>query len=178
MAKILLLILTILPNRLKTFYSRKFPGLFYDHERIIRIIYSTYNINPNTKKLKANFAKFIFQEQSQKYELSCNRFEIDSLKNCRKRANPDPRYKRSFYGYGCTSVKLVNSENGYSIKYTPAFPKNISHCDIYDDELPYIVLGEASDAQKNLRREQFVQNWLAYEDSDVLKKSDIVPRKV
>ena len=164
-----------------TFLGKIFPSFFCKKERIVRIIYSTQNINPKTKKLKANFVKFRWGSKSLKYELSCNRFEIDSLENCRSRglenANPDPKYKRNFYGYGCTSVAIIKGDNGYFLNYTPINPNNLSHCDIYDEELQNIVDGEAGQAITNYRREQFVQNWHAYEDSNLLVKADIIPHR-
>lgn len=162
---------------MKCFLGKQFPSLFYKGERIIRIIYSPRNINPNTKGLKPNWVGFKYQAESQKYELSCNRFEIDTIKNCRSlgNKNQDPIYKRNFYGYGCTSVANILNYSEHSLKYTPDYPSNFSHCDLYDDEMSAIVNEEATDAAVRYRKEQFIKIWLAYEDSNSLKKSDIQP---
>lgn len=162
---------------MKTCIGRIFPNLFFKKERIIRIIYSPRNINPNTKNLKANFIQFRLGKSSEKHELSCNRFEIDTLINCRRRGkeNSDSTFKRNFYGYGCTSVALIRLDDNYSLKYTPNFPDNHSHCDIYHDVVNDLQSGEANPAEINYQKEIFLKKWKAYEDSVILKETDILP---
>ena len=102
--------------------------------------------------------------------------EIDKLDRLRSfgNSNQNPKYKRNFYGFGCTSVyKIFNCEEAYSLKFTPDYPINISHCDIYDDKTSLVISGEAMDARINYRKEQFIKIWSAHEDSHSLRKSDI-----
>ncbi len=81
----------------------KFPNIFIKSERIIRHIYTTKNINPNNNTLKSNFVQFRFNPETGKNELSCNRFEFDTIENCRLLGihNEDLQYNRIYYGLGC-----------------------------------------------------------------------------
>lgn len=64
------------------FLAKKMPKKFFPQERIVRHVYSEENYNTKTKQLKSNFLGFALNVKSEKYELSCNRFEMESINHC------------------------------------------------------------------------------------------------
>lgn len=155
------------------------PNLFSDNERIVRNIYSPKTVNPNNNNLKANFVAFSFQAKSGKYELSCNRLEIDTMDNLRLLGAHYAPPKSAYYGVACISVQLIKTLKGLDLASTPILdrtPQNPSHCDIYDYTIP--PPGElyvASDAEVNYRRSVFVKLWKAYKDDGTLLKEKVQP---
>lgn len=156
----------------------KSSNSFTNTERIVRNIYSPKNINPNSNTLKANFVGFAFNPDTQKHELSCNRFEIDSVEDCKIRgeifAQKDP-----YYGIACISVRLIQSFQGLEIRFTPKLhtdPPNPTHCDIYDTTIPHPTqIGEANTAEINYRRTEFLNLWKPYKYVEALTKEAILP---
>lgn len=80
------------------------PTLFHKKERIVRHIYSPYSFNDKTNQLRPNFLQFVFQDESQKNELSSTRFEVETLNHCRivGKHHSDPSKKRVVSQFGIT----------------------------------------------------------------------------
>jgi hypothetical protein len=180
MAKIFFQILEKLPTKLIVWLGNKHPEIFFRNERIVRHIYSPHNFNSNTRKLKANFLQFAFNSETNEYELSCNRFEVESLRHCRAigKINARPP-KHEYYGFACSSVKLITSYANYSLFYSPLQNKglfNYSHSDVYGRGSSLIAEGEARTAKINLEREIFLKAWSTYIDAEnLIQKMFITP---
>ena len=145
---------------------------FNQSDRIVRFIYST-TINEKTKTLRASFVAFQFREESNKHELSCNHLEQDTIENLRRLGNSFSNEKTKYYGLGCISVALIKAMDGLDISFTPK-ENNSSHCDIYDNEMPVpVVEGDAYDALKRLRREQFLKLWNPFKDDEITTKDTL-----
>jgi len=172
MAKIFFQILEKFPTRLVVWLGTKYPGKFFHDERIVRHIYSPHNFNPNTRKLKANFLKFVLNHETNEYELSCNRFELETLRHCRAigKINARPP-KHQYYGFACSNVRIITSYPNYSMFYSPLRNKglyNYSHSDVYDRGSSVMTEGEARTAKINLERELFLKAWETYIDLEHL----------
>lgn len=169
-----------LPTKLIVWLGNRRPEKFFKNERIVRHIYSPHNFNTNTKKLKANFLQFAFNEQHNEYELSCNRLELETLRHCRAigKINARPP-KHEYYGFACSSVDIIRSYSNYSMYYSPLVNKglfNYSHCDVYDRGSSIMTEGEARTAKINLEREQFLKAWATYIDAEhLIQKMFITP---
>lgn len=169
-----------MPKNWASYLVKVFLTTFLDNERIVRIIYSEQNINPRNKTLKNNFFKFDLNSETNKLELSCLRFELESISFCRKfgKATENPLYKRNYYGLGCTLPRFVNELDQYEFKFSPILnsdPKNYFHCDIYDNFGYNIEIGEAKSAEINYRIEKLKEKWKVNEDKDgVLKDEDVI----
>jgi hypothetical protein len=158
----------------------KLPNTFSEKERIVRFIYSEKNINPRTNKLKSNFVQFRPNPQTDKMELSCLRFELENLNNCRilGRANEDTTHDRAYFGVGCTEVSHIGELSNYSIAFTPFLtsnPKNYFHTDIYDNQMTPTQIGVANPADVNFRKEEFKGIWESYKDDQILSKKTVQP---
>lgn len=148
----------------------KLPESFSDDERIVRHIYSPENINVKSNTLKVNFLKFRFNDETDKNELSCNRFDFDSIDHLRALGETYAKQRSGkYYGLACTKVVYINSEHGYTLKFTPFIDgeiNNHSHCDIYDEGNPPFRKGEPLPASVSLQIEGFLKKWNAHLDSD------------
>ena len=164
--------------------GRKMPRRFFKKERIVRHIYSPYSFNEKTNELRHCFLNFVFQEENQKNELSCNRLEMETLSHCREvgEHHAQPTSKRNYYGFACTSVDLVTKTPLYSLLYSPTDKKgilNYSHSDIYYNiaPIPKGEKGEALAAKLSHDKEIFLKDWLPYIDrEDLIKKKYITPK--
>lgn len=150
-----------------------------DEERIIRIIYSEKHINLNKKSLKPNFFRFDFNDVNDRAEMSCMRFEFETLEFCKnfglKTANPD--YDRSYYGFACISVARIRSLRNFGIVFTPnvlSEPKNYFHCDIYDKSAHKTRVGIAIPAALRFQREELMKLWKVYEHTPSLSKDAVL----
>lgn len=157
----------------------KFP-IIYGTERIIRHIYSTKNINPNNNSLKANFVQFRWNPETNRYELSCNRFEFETIEHCRLlgKQNEDLEHNREYYGMGCILASTIQGEENYELVFTPILdrtPPNYTHCDICDNSLGALPLGDALPANVNFQRELFKKKWKPYKNKIDLKKKEVQP---
>ena len=158
--------------------GQKKPKLFFKKERIIRHVYSPHNINIKTRKLKSNFLQFVYNPATQKNELSCNRFELETLYHSRRvgKQHAIPP-KREYFGFACTNVLIIKQNDNYSLFYSPVLKNriwNYTHSDIYDNGRPPIPKGEALSAEMQLEREKFLKNWSAYFDNEPLIKKNYV----
>jgi len=159
--------------------AKIFLTSFHDDERIVRIIYSENNINPRNKTLKNNFFSFRFNSDTNKNELSCLRFELETIDFCRKfgKTNENPAFNRNYYGLGCTSPKLVKQLPDYVFKFSPSLdtiPPNFFHCDIYDEYSYEPEIGQAKSAQTNFRIDALKARWKVNTDSEFqLTKSEV-----
>ena len=176
------LILSFLPRYWTSYFLKKFPNFFFRKERIVRAIYSEKNINQKNNTLKANFVQFRYNPKTGKNELSSNRFELETIENCRLlgRLNEDPQYDRNYYGLACIGVSSIKEFQEYTLKFTPVLdsePKNYSHCDIYDDSIPLIQVGQALPPTVSYQKEQFKKRWHPYRDNGDLSfvKKQIQP---
>jgi hypothetical protein len=158
----------------------KFPRLFFNKERIIRTIYSKRNVNPNTNTPKANFFQFRYNSETDKMELSCTRFELDSLEYCRflGRHYEDSAYDRTYYGFGCTTVALIKQLATYDLIFTPKLnivPKNYFHSDVYDGSYApgQTQMGVANLASVNYQKDIFAQIWKPFRDSEIISSKTI-----
>lgn len=159
--------------------AKKYPSKFCFTERIVRHIYSPQNINPKERTIKANFLQFRYNERTKKNELSCNRFEIDSIRILRDLGHTfeRPQNKAEYFGFGCTSVQWIRKFNNYRIWFTPILtetPKNYSHCDIYDEGNPPIIKGEPLPAKMSYEREVFLKAWRPYVDIPQLITKELI----
>lgn len=119
MARIFLWILKRLPRIWASFLARKFSTSFYSEERIVREIYD-FHYNRKEKTLKSNFAAFRNNRDTGKKEISCLRFELESLENCRALGESHAANANTkFIGYACTKVADINLWQEYSLKFTP-----------------------------------------------------------
>jgi hypothetical protein len=152
--------------------------MFSPSERIVRFIYSDHNLNSKTtpKTLKSNFVAFSQNTESGKYELSCFRFELDSMKGCTTigRSYENPEENRSYFGIACIDVAAILNWETHSLAFTPK-SDNPNHVDIYD-EIPMIE-GRADNAAINYKREMFRRVWKIYDDAGDFDKSDVQPIK-
>jgi len=149
-------------------------------ERIVRIIYSTQHINPKNNSLKNNFFHFVFNPNTGKNELSCSKFEFESIESYRVLGKyyEDSAYKRNYYGLACTSVLHVQNLVDYKFRYTPILnkdPKNYFHCDIYDEYIDPSQTGVANSADRNYKIELLKSKWRAYQDNGIFNKELIQP---
>lgn len=113
-------------------------------------------------------------------ELSCLRFELEDLENCRiiGKANENNAYDRVFFGLACTEVCQIKKLNNYSLFFTPIIsnmPKNYFHTDIYDDLIISGEIGVANSAEVNLRKEELRKIWEPYKDDQGLLKESVQP---
>lgn len=158
------------------------PELFLKNERIIRHITDAH-YNPTTKKLRSNFVGFALNiNGSKKYELSCNRFEMEDITHCHFIGKINVPPDKKYLGFACTTVSAVKENPNYSFFYSPMFNKeiylNYSHSDVYDNSLPGVPkheLGEALTSKVNLDREVFIKKWKVYSQNESQKKSQILP---
>ncbi len=131
--------------------------------------------------LKANFVAFRFNRTLNKYELSTNRLEYDTIENCifLGKHYQDIKNKREFFGLGCISVFNILSTPHYTIAFTPDLksnPQNPSHSDIYEDsEYFEVPSGQAIPYEIKLKREALLKMWNAFRADEGLKKQDIQP---
>ncbi len=182
MDKILCLASRHLSRTLIIFLGRIFPHFFLNHERIVRIIYSTQNINPKNNSLKSNFFRFIQNSKTGRNELSCSRFEFESLERYRALGIhfQDPFYKRNYYGLACTLVAYIKEIDGFRLWFTPIInqePHNYFHCDICEVSA-MAQTGVANPADSNYRIELLKERWLAHPDIGIsFTKTTIVPPK-
>ncbi len=143
-------------------------NIFLEDERIVRFIYSIVNINPNTNKLRKNFVQFLTNKETGKNELSCIRFEFETIENCRFLAKhfSNPPYNRNYYGLACVSVRGINEHENYELKHTPITtpPESLYHCDVYDNSISLIEKGAALPPEVNLERDIFLNRWKSFED--------------
>ena len=178
MQTVILWILRILPKGLASYLLKKFPTVFFKNERIIRVIHSN-KINPNNKILKNNFFKFEQNSQSNKYELSKVRFELETVEFCRELGNSHigTGVNITYYGFACAYVHSIRNVGDDSIKLTPDLfsnPKNYFHTDIYDERPSFPVEnGQAKPAEINLRLDEFKRIWKVFKDDPDLSKNDI-----
>lgn len=154
--------------------------IFFNDERIVRLIYSKQNINPKENKLKANFIRFRYNSETRKNELSCNRFELENIDYCRFLGNhfQDPAQERAYYGIGCTKVSYIKSFDVLTLKYTPSLknkPLNYSHSDVYHEMENADQQGVANSAQLNVLKDEFIRLWQPYQDNGGLTKENIQP---
>ncbi len=145
------------------------PFWFNENERIVRIIYSDKHINPKTNKLRSNFIYFRLNLKSQKYELSCSRFEFESISFLRSfgKETEDSKFGRIYYGLGCSNIKSILSQKNCIPFYSPILLGNrinLFHTDIYD-KLGTLISGEADNAINNHRKDQFLGIWCPYKDN-------------
>lgn len=171
----------MLPKPLVSYLVKIFLPDFSKEERIVRVIYSEYNINPKNNSLKSNFFRFDENEKTKKFELSCIRFEFENLEFCRIFGvnNQNPQYKRNYYGLACTNAEaIIHNLNGYDLKFTPildSLPKNYFHCDIYDNIKVSSQIGVANNAEINARTDELKKKWKVYHDDQfALKKEHIL----
>jgi hypothetical protein len=141
-----------------------FIPLFFDEERIVRVIYSEYNVNPRTKSLKTNFFRFSYNETTLKNELSCIRFELDDLRFIRLfgEVTQDPNYDRNYYGLACTKPIKINQLEEYKLKFTPDINrelKNYFHTDLYDNFTYIEEIGIAAPAEVRYRADILKKIW-------------------
>jgi hypothetical protein len=111
--------------------------------------------------------------------LSCRRFEFDTISEARDfgKKTENPKYKRNFYGYGCTKVSYIEIQKDYSLYFTPIYsddPKNIFHCDIYDNN-PISTKAGVANARITFKKELFKKIWRPNKDSENISKEDIQP---
>ncbi len=156
-----------------------FPDFFLSQERIVRIIYSTQNINPKNNSLKSNFFNFVNNPETGKNELSCSRFEFESIESYRAlgKHHEDPNYKRNYYGLACTVVSYVEKLEGYKFRFTPILnknPKNYFHCDIYNGYSDFSQTGVANSADKNYRIELLKSKWNPYQDNGISFTKELI----
>lgn len=163
------------------FLGKIMPKKFFSNERIVRHIYTTDHYNETTKKLKSNFVGFTLNNVSKKYELSCNRFEMENIVHCHEMGKINTAPKKEYFGIACTSVSLIVSNENYSLFYSPMYNKevhlNYSHSDIYDNGLPGIPkheLGETLTASMLLEREDFVKKWKVYSIAESSQKNIVI----
>lgn len=146
-----------------SYILKLFPGLFFKSERIIRIIYSDNDINPNTNNLRGSFFSFRVNPQTRKKELSTNRFEANTILQIRELGHYyTDGHKRNYYGVACTTVKRLASFKEYKIKFTPSLkikPNNYTHTDIYDMNNYESQQNVANPADVNLRRDELKKIW-------------------
>jgi hypothetical protein len=124
--------------------------------------------------------QFRLNRATEKNELSCVRFEFDSIENCRQigKVNGDDG-SRKYYGLGCTNVSSILGFPSHSIAFTPKpndTPPNIFHTDVYESAL-IAEDGKANTAASNLKREAFKEVWVPYQDSIDLTKDKVQPFK-
>ena len=155
------------------------PRKFFKNERIIRHIY-TAHCNKSKSSLRANFVAFALNEESGKYELSCNRLEMTALNYCNRLGRINTPKDSNFEGFACTNVLTITEFVDFSLYYSPLINKrvlNYSHSDIYHNKLPGIPkheLGEVLTSEINLQRNEFVKKWNAYFNSaTIIQKSFI-----
>jgi hypothetical protein len=176
MARIFLRILKCLPKTWASYLAKKFSTSFYSEERIVREIYDSH-YNKKDKTLKSNFAAF--RTIDGRKELSCLRFELESVENCRALGQAHAtNAKTSFVGYACTKVSYIKLWDEYSLKFTPNLrdePQSLFHVDIYDNSTNLIIPGEANPSHVNLQREVFKEVWKIHLDADEIQHSDIQP---
>ncbi len=174
-----MLTLQILPTKLVMFLCKKMPEKFLKNERIVRHVYTEDHYNTKTKKLKTNFVGFAHNPTSNKYELSCNRFEMETIHHCHTIGKINTTQKRVYFGFAIISVSAITDIQNYSLFYSPLINKghlNYSHSDIYDNNLPGVPkheLGEALSAKMLLERDVFVKKWKVYSESENLQKKHI-----
>jgi hypothetical protein len=121
-------------------------------------------------------------------ELSCSRFELETLENCRRlgKLSEDPKHKRNYYGLGCISVQQITSFSPniegfipFELAFTPIteeLSKNYFHCDIYDS-YGHPIEGVANPAQVNYIKELFKERWNPFIDiENLLIKRYIQPK--
>jgi len=157
--------------------AKKFKNFFIEEEFIIRFIYSDH-VNTKTNTLRSNFVHFRPNQATGKSELSCNRFMLDRLANCRLVAKSNESSpKRSYYGVGCTQVSYIREWKVCKLIFTPDYvsePPNVSHTDIYILGLESIE-GQANDAAQNLNRDLFKEIWKPYRDDGDIVDDEIRP---
>ena len=78
---------------------------------------------------------FQFNESTLKYELSCSRFEFETLDFIRDFAKRKGSNERKYHGFVCTNIGRIKVNKEYAIVFTPKLhesPKNYFHTDIHD----------------------------------------------
>jgi hypothetical protein len=165
-----------LPRIWRRSLAAKFKNTFYSKERIVRFIYNDLNINATTKILKANFVAFQNNQETDKFELSCVRFELDSLENSRTvgKSFEDASQNRKYYGLACIDVATILEWESHSLAFTPKADSPF-HVDIYDS-LP-LAGGRADNAAINLKREMFRRVWKVHQDIGAVLKESVQPIK-
>lgn len=146
------------------------PDIIADEERIVRFIYSEKNINPRNNSLRLNFVQFRANENTGKNELSCTRFDFDTIENCRLLGKyySDPAHDRQYFGLACIKAASIRKHKNYELHYAPQLethPKHIFHCDIYDNSIPLIQDGVALPPEATSEREIFKKRWVSYKDT-------------
>lgn len=178
MARIFLGILKCLPATWASFLAKRFSTLFHREERIVREIYAS-QYNKQEKVLKANFAAFRPIEATGRKELSCVRFELETIQDCRARGQAHSKNnKTAFVGYACTKVAHINLWQEYSLKFTPnmiEIPPNLFHVDVYDNSPTTIEKGEANTSAANYQREIFKEIWKIHIDRPDIAHEEIQP---
>lgn len=154
--------------------------MFDSKERIVRIIYSTKQVDPKTKDLKPQLFHFRLNPDTGKLELSTLRYELANL-NFIREIGPianDASQKRIYYGLACAKVAELLALKEYSIAFTPNLkeePKNPFHCDIYDNVGVPPEKGVARSAQDNLRTDNLKKLWSCYSDGEIINKDIVQP---
>jgi hypothetical protein len=111
--------------------------------------------------------------------MSCIRFELDNLDNCKKIGEhyADPKFKRNYYGLGCISVFNIKNNKNISIKFTPITKlpiKNYFHCDVYDEYMQKVENGSALDPKYNEMISDFKKKWAVHEHIINITKEQIM----
>ncbi len=167
------------------YIGTRFPHSFFREERIIRHVFSPQNINLNKNILKPNFLNFAFQKRSGKYELSCNRLEIETIDHCLEVGHyiASTKKKDKLYGIACTNVESILNKKRFKIAFTPfrnEHINNYSHCDIYDlgnPPLASVQIGEPEETEVVIQKQIFLKQWQLSILRDVIKHEDIQPPK-
>ena len=176
MARIFLVVLKCLPKTWASSLAKKFSTLFYSEERIVREIYD-FHYNKKEKALKNNFAAFSENKDTKKKEISCSRFELQEIEDCRNLALAHAQTAgTTFVGYACTKISYIQLWPEYSLKMTPNLtedPPNLFHLDIYNNSDVKTEDGEANKSELNFQREIFKEIWKIH-----LEKPDIEHREI
>lgn len=168
-----------MPKTCIIFLGKLFPSFFLSQERIIRLIYSEFNINPRNKKLRRSFVQFRPNTKTEKVELSCVRFEFEEIENCKiiGKSSEDPKFKRNFYGLGCTSVFLIKTFKEHKLAFTPVLGndklQNPFHTDVINTDL-IPVKGIAATAEENFYKDNFIKIWKVYEESELTSHESVI----
>jgi hypothetical protein len=167
-------ILKKLPAPWAIFIGRMFPKSFWKEERIVHI---AFPIHFNKKKeLRSSFLNFQYIRELGLVEMSCCRFEMETIERVRIFADNIPT-TNSYCGLGCTTVLQVRASNEFDLIFTPiinGIPKNYFHCDIYFMN-PEPIEGKALPPGMNLKKEEFLKYWKIYNDENrSLTKVEVV----
>jgi hypothetical protein len=153
------------------------PSCFSQYERIVRVSFSPLHFNKR-KELRTSFLRFTFNPESGLTEMSCCRFEFESIRRIRQFGkNIEPK-SNSYVGLGCTTVQKVKALKFYDFVFTPimdGIPRNFFHCDIFLQSAEAVEEGKASTAISNFQKDELIKHWKFYNDENTsLKKNEVL----